>query len=281
MSINIKVAEIICKIESGQEKIIDLIKKNCDDFLSNENEDFLITLNLREKIKIDRVVNKNGKVVEILGEREKIFNNGKNYFINSDFFNGNFDINKKKAIFDIKDCDEFLWLMIRNLLRVCYAIFAFNDNGFLMHCSCVVKDDKGYLFCGKPGAGKSTVAKLSNSKVLSDESLIIKDHKGTVMVYGTPFGGELKPLNEKARLDKLFFLVQSKETYFEELKDAEKIAEFMQNEFLSFTIVFNDNKNLTKKIFKSSYRLLKKLKCYKMHFAIDNDLINKVIQLDN
>ncbi len=281
MNINIKVADIVCKIESDQEKVIDLIKKNCDDFLSNENEDFLIKINLKGKIEIDKVVNKNGKVVEILGEREKISNNGENYFIDSDFFKGSILLKDNRAVFYIKDCDEFLWLMIRNLLRACYAIFVFNNNGFLMHGSCIVNNDEGYLFCGKPGAGKSTVAKLSNSKVLSDESLIIRDYKDRTIVYGTPFGGELKPLNEKAILNKMFFLVQSKETYFEELEDAEKIAEFMQNEFLSFTIIFKDNKDLTKKIFKSAHSLLKKLKCYKMHFAIDNDLINKVAQIDN
>ena len=43
MNIKIEVGNIICKIESN-EKIVNLIKENCNDFLTNKKEDFFIKI---------------------------------------------------------------------------------------------------------------------------------------------------------------------------------------------------------------------------------------------
>ena len=280
MNININIADIICKID-GDQKIVGLIKNNCSEFLSNKKEDYIIKINLGDKIEVKEVINKNGKVVEILGEREKIIEKKDYYLINSEFFNGFVYVNKNEAEFNILDSNEYLWLMLRNLLRVCYAIISFKNNGFLVHGSCMVKDNKAYLFCGKPGTGKSTVAKLSKSKVLSDESLIIRNVKNKIFIYGTPFGGELEPLNDRGELEKILFLIQDKNTYFKKMSLHESIAEFMQNEFLSFTLIFKDNNKTVRKIFIKTSELLNRIKCYYMYFTMEDDLMKKVSKIED
>jgi hypothetical protein len=278
MNIKINVGGVVCKIDSDNE-VINLIKEKCIDFLTNEGEDFFLKIEFGEEIEIKEVVNKNGQVVELSEEREKIYDKKDYYFINCNLFYGNLYFNGGNFI--IRYNKSYLWLIVRNLLRACYSLIIFNKNGFLMHGSCVICENKAYLFCGKPGAGKSTVAKLSNRKVLSDETLIIKELNDHILVYGTPFGGELKPLNEKETLNKIFFLIQDKKTYFEKLGLAEKISEFMQHEFLSYTIFFNENKELSKSIFRKVYNLLKKVECYNMYFAKENNLIERVEEIDN
>jgi hypothetical protein len=279
MNIKINVADITCKIESNEE-VINLLKENCKDFLTTDQEDFFININLKEKVDIKEVVTKNGKVIELKERRENIFDKKNYYLITCNLFNGKLFINENKADFDVKNNEKYLWLIVRNLLRACYSLIMFHNNGFLMHGSCIVDNNKGYLFCGKATYGKSTVAKMSNRKVLSDESVIIRNLDNKKIAYGTPFGGELEPLNETAILEKIFFLIKDNTTYFEELTIIRKLPEFIQNEFLGFTLAFENNEELNKRLFKNSLTFLKDIKCYNMHFKLEENLINKVIEVD-
>lgn len=58
----------------------------------------------------------------------------------------------------------------------------------VIHASGVVVNDGVYLFIGKPGSGKSTIAMLQEEyAVLSDELNILQIENGRLLVHGTPF----------------------------------------------------------------------------------------------
>ncbi len=63
-------------------------------------------------------------------------------------------------------------------------------SALLIHSSAVVRNGKGYIFTGRSGSGKSTIASLcAGSKVLNDEIALIDLSGEQAIVSDTPFNG--------------------------------------------------------------------------------------------
>lgn len=83
-----------------------------------------------------------------------------------------------------------------NALMIAFAFAAANYNTLLMHASVTMYDEKGYLFLGKSGTGKSTHSGLwrryiTGSDLLNDDNPAVRVlDDGSVMVYGTPWSGK-------------------------------------------------------------------------------------------
>ena len=68
----------------------------------------------------------------------------------------------------------------------------FLEKGFLVHSSVLSGDDQCYLFCGRSGAGKSTIASKGVNhgwSVYSDDLNAIKQEEGGFYVHKTNFTG--------------------------------------------------------------------------------------------
>lgn len=66
--------------------------------------------------------------------------------------------------------------------------------GAVLHASGVVADGRAFVFTGRSGAGKTTIARLLGSAgytVLSDERIVLRLEAGGVRAYGTPWAGQL------------------------------------------------------------------------------------------
>jgi len=93
--------------------------------------------------------------------------------------------------------------------------FAQRNSGIFIH-GVGLKDfnGKGYVFAGKSGAGKSTMAKIwhrrTNATVLNDDRIIIRSFRDKFFIYGSPWHGEfsdyLESRIESAPLKELFFI---------------------------------------------------------------------------
>jgi len=99
-----------------------------------------------------------------------------------------------------------------SLLRMFLSWALLGQQGFLLHAATVVKNGKAYVFVGRSGAGKSTVASLSpRGSVLTDEISLLKRVDGEWRAFGTPFWGEFRAdgANTSAPLAGIFRLVQA------------------------------------------------------------------------
>jgi hypothetical protein len=84
-------------------------------------------------------------------------------------------------------------------------------DSLLLHSSCMIRDGKGYVFTGKSGSGKSTVASLSEGvKVLNDEISVIDLARRPAMLHDAPFNGFFKEKEEgSGPIDGIFLLKQA------------------------------------------------------------------------
>jgi hypothetical protein len=118
--------------------------------------------------------------------------------------------------FSILHDDDLTIVRITELIEsfVCNAYifyFALNMEGMFMHACGIDDGTQGYIFTGPSGYGKSTIAKLSHPRtILCDEMVLLKrDDIGEKRVFGTPFVGESKGLNQGVECRGIYFIEQS------------------------------------------------------------------------
>lgn len=112
-------------------------------------------------------------------------------------------------------------------LRILLSLHLVRNGGLVIHAASVVRNGGGYLFAGRSGAGKSTIARQGGSRgaVLSDEISLVRPSADGYLVYGTPFWGELAGSGENiaARLVQVCVLEQCPENRLEPLARTEAL----------------------------------------------------------
>jgi hypothetical protein len=104
-----------------------------------------------------------------------------------------------------------------SLLRILLTAVLLPQRGFLLHAASVVRDGRAYIFAGRSGAGKSTVASLSPAgTVLTDEISLLRFSDGYWQAYGTPFWGEFRAagMNRHFPIARIYFLTQDRQDRF-------------------------------------------------------------------
>ena len=84
---------------------------------------------------------------------------------------------------------------LNNALMMAYAFSAATSGTLLIHASVVRNNEKGYLFLGKSGTGKSTHTKLwlqyiEGTDLMNDDNPVVRITDGQVNVYGSPWSGK-------------------------------------------------------------------------------------------
>jgi hypothetical protein len=80
-----------------------------------------------------------------------------------------------------------------NLLRIYSAYRVLQTGGVVLHSAGLVIDGKAYIFVGRSGAGKTTLARKASdfgAKVLSDDINLLLPVENTYMAHSVPFTGE-------------------------------------------------------------------------------------------
>ncbi len=102
-------------------------------------------------------------------------------------------------------------------------------NGLVIHSCGVLDGDRGYLFAGVSGAGKSTTAKIwsavPEAVVLNDDRIILKRIGEQVWMQGTPWHGDFGRVSvESVPIQKVFILKHHSQNQVLELSPA-KLAQ--------------------------------------------------------
>ena len=84
---------------------------------------------------------------------------------------------------------------IDNALMVLYALSTAAQATVLFHAAIVSYQDKGYMFLGKSGTGKSTHARLwlkhiEGTELVNDDNPVVRIEGEQTIVYGSPWSGK-------------------------------------------------------------------------------------------
>ena len=165
--------------------------------------------------------------------------------------------------------EQFLYQIYYTLLH--------NQNprptSFLIHASGVSRDGKGFVFSGRSGSGKSTIALLSSQEtVLNDEAVIVEKQNGDFRIRSTPFNGRFKiKKNSSAPLKAVFLLEHAKENRLELLSKADFVRKFVKEVIFSAPLLSMDKEKAFSEMLGFCSRLVEEVPTYQLCFRPDRN----------
>ena len=132
-------------------------------------------------------------------------------------------------------CDPFYGPTMELLMMNYLA----QGRGVIIHGCGIKQDDRGVIFVGESGAGKTTMAKIwsqeSDVEVLSDDRTLIRKKDDHFVMYGTPWHGEGKFGSPgSAKLDQIFFIKHAKKNSILKSNNAHSVTQFLKCSFPPF-----------------------------------------------
>ncbi|MBN2633536.1 MAG: hypothetical protein JXR66_08275 [Bacteroidales bacterium] len=146
----------------------------------------------------------------------------------------------------------------------------------LIHASGVSIAEKGFLFSGISGKGKSTMARLwkeAGAKVINDDRLIIGNTKQGFRIFNTPVYDYEEPA--EAPVNKIFLISHGSVNVMKQLSGARAVSSLMSN-----CIQHSWNKDLIEKLMDSASDVCRSVPVYDLAFRPDNSVIEEILNND-
>jgi len=144
----------------------------------------------------------------------------------------------------------------------------------MIHASCVVDDQKGRIFTGFSGAGKSTMSKIwadAGNSIINDDRLIIRRLNEHYYVYNTPM--YYIDIPKKTILDSIFLISHSPENNLKKLSGASAVSKV-----LAFCIQNNFDPNFIQNKLNFLSELSAHVPVYELGFVPDSGVVNFVLE---
>lgn len=263
-NITLSIADIPVKIMTKSRKIMSrFYEKRFKPFLAESKPIFELTIKENKQLK-DLLPSKSDQFIPSKIDTVE----GMIAYTSSDC-KGHIDPKNKLARLEIKD-ESNLPYGIQEFLGVLYSNLLLDNKGILLHSANIIRNKKGYCFFGKSGIGKTTVSRsaIKESKILSDDIVVIRKIKGKYKIFGSCFwgylGNELKPLNKSAALESLYALKQHKKNILKKLD-----KNYAMLELISTASFIPPNKERYQKVLDRLDDLTDNVPVYNLHFKKD------------
>lgn len=115
--------------------------------------------------------------------------------------------------------------------------------GFIIHCASVYSDNKLFLFMGRSGVGKSTIAEFwhdtAGATVFNDDRAIVNVKDGKPYFYNLPWAGSLTDKCELSsgngtEIDSIYFIYQNDTNTLKKLSPVKAAPKIFRNSFPVF-----------------------------------------------
>ena len=214
---------------------------------------------------------------------------GNRFSFGSGLLEGSLHLSEKRCKIVVKEAllggmcvrifEQFLYQVYYTLLH--------NQNprptSFLIHASGVSRDGKGFLFAGRSGSGKSTIASLASKEtVLNDETIIVEKRNGDFWVRSTPFNGNFKSKkNSSAPLKAIFLLEHAKENRLKPLSKADFVRKFVREVVISAPLLSMDRESAFSEMLNFCSQLVEEVPTYQLGFRPDRSFWQCIDEEEN
>lgn len=140
----------------------------------------------------------------------------------------------------------------------------------MMHASGVFDGEKGRLFSGFSGAGKSTISGIwrdAGSQLINDDRLIIRRENDRYYIYNTPMYYEDE--NKKAPLDAVYLIRHFPRNDIRQVKGAAAVTGIM-----AFSIQNNYDQRFVQHHLEFFSKMAEAIPIYKLGFVPDSEVID-------
>jgi len=159
-----------------------------------------------------------------------------------------------------------------------FSTFLPDFSAFLLHSSGVILDNRAAIFLAPDEGGKTTVLKqLKGEPILSDDQIILRKHRNSVIAHGTPLG-VISSGPIKAKIGGFFILQKAPHFELTLLKPAD-LLQYIWDEHQNYTFY------LPKFLKKQAFGILCEASCkvpvYRMCFPkdyVDWDAIDRAME---
>ncbi len=154
-----------------------------------------------------------------------------------------------------------------SLIRILLSVLLTAQRGFLLHAATVLRQGRAYVFTGKSGAGKSTVASLSPAgSVLTDEISLLRFVDGAWHAFGTPFWGEFRAegANVHAPIAGLYCLKQAPEDRVGPISVREALRAMLPN-----ILFFSRDRQMTESLLRLLSEFVGSIPSFELFFRKD------------
>lgn len=154
-----------------------------------------------------------------------------------------------------------------------------NRQGLICHAAGLSIDERGLIFAGRSGAGKTTFMNLitgcDDIGGLSDDRVIVRRVEGSMLVYGTPWAGEGQIAeNRSVPLAALIFLHQATENKLRLISAPEALEQLLP----VVSVLWFDRQRMEKATAFCG-ELVESLPCYELRFRPEIAVLDLVRQL--
>jgi hypothetical protein len=151
-------------------------------------------------------------------------------------------------------------------LRILHTLLLARRKGFLLHAASAVRNGRAFVFFGRSGAGKTTIASLAptDATLLTDEVSYVRRDAEIYLAYGTPFTGELAKIGENvsAPIAAVYHLVQAPENRVALMAPADAVGALLES-----VLFFAEDAELVKLVFESVCDLVGRVPVYRLEFV--------------
>jgi hypothetical protein len=177
---------------------------------------------------------------------------------------GTVDLGRRRGTVSLAGPNEF---SIDSFLRIVYSLALVDAHGLVVHAASLVRHGRAFLFCGRSGSGKTTIARLSpDATLLSDELSIVRIEDRRARCYGTPFWGELARAGEAcaASLHAIYFLHHASRHAVESVGPRHALERLLPN-----VVFFARDADLTARVLGIAADLVEVVPCFDLFFRPD------------
>ena len=155
-----------------------------------------------------------------------------------------------------------------------YAIrhFLTYQGGLLLHASGLIREGKGFVFCGPDEGGKSTIANMAPASLIAaDDSLAVRKVNGACWLHTVPWGRR-DSKSVSAPIAKLFFLHKARDLEVKEIALIEAVKEFLANTFFD-----TSDELIYARTLETVHYLAERVRCYELYFPLTGDYIDALL----